>query len=572
MNIPLLLRQTGHALAAVVFGWLVLTAYRWVRQRSEALGVVFALGILVRIVMGVTLFWISYLHLPIARSLQLGNGFWQVTADATGYYQLAAGAADAGRFFPLDHAEPAPFFLNTLTAWMMAVGVGPAAGMFLNLVLYVALVVVMVGCFAPVNNWLRDLPCLAGVAAYSFSPVVLLHSTQPLKDELSGLLIALACFGVLAVRRLMNNPRTMASLLTIALGASAIFAATLGTAGIRWYNAVVIVSSLALLIAVFAVWRRTTPLSRYLAGSFAVLLAAWVGFAMGAGPFYEVIGANIAALLKWEPPRNFSKGEIVRSGTAAFKRIGAIPGDLVNIAQLSRSGFLTSGGNTNVVVPLREDAGPGLDRMKQLQEQQQVSAAYRDRLSRLRGGRLEAHWTFSHLGFLAPVTAEAHVEFKRIKGEVEAVTLHQTPRPPPPEFRSVPVTVQDHLRAAAFGLAVVFVPISALERVFGFGISGGRGLLLIADLDTLFLDVTVLLVLGLLWTRRRAIGDRLPFVVFALIVAATNAVLLGYVVTNYGTLWRLRTAAAVPLWILVVALSPRGEQAHEPRAAKPAVT
>jgi hypothetical protein len=44
---------------------------------------------------------------------------------------------------------------------------------------------------------------------------------------------------------------------------------------------------------------------------------------------------------------------------------------------------------------------------------------------------------------------------------------------------------------------------------------------------------------------------------FGLTLAAICAVLLGYVVTNFGTLWRLRPLVAVPVWILVVALSPK---------------
>jgi hypothetical protein len=35
------------------------------------------------------------------------------------------------------------------------------------------------------------------------------------------------------------------------------------------------------------------------------------------------------------------------------------------------------------------------------------------------------------------------------------------------------------------------------------------------------------------------------------------------VVTNYGTLWRLRALVAVPLWIAVVALSHREETTRE---------
>jgi hypothetical protein len=46
-------------------------------------------------------------------------------------------------------------------------------------------------------------------------------------------------------------------------------------------------------------------------------------------------------------------------------------------------------------------------------------------------------------------------------------------------------------------------------------------------------------------------------VLFGLILAAATTILLGYVVTNFGTLWRMRPLAAVPIWLLVLALSSR---------------
>jgi hypothetical protein len=131
-----------------------------------------------------------------------------------------------------------------------------------------------------------------------------------------------------------------------------------------------------------------------------------------------------------------------------------------------------------------------------------------------------------------------------------------------PAVRAVPITIGEHLRVAATGIALIFVPVSLVQALTDVEIAGGRGLLWIVDLDTVVLDVASLLVLGLLWTRRDAVRDRLPFVVFSLILAATSAVLLGYVVTNFGSLWRLRSLVAIPLWILVVALAPR----PEPRA------
>ena len=261
-------------------------------------------------------------------------------------------------------------------------------------------------------------------------------------------------------------------------------------------------------------------------------MSAWIGFWAGAGPFYRVVGADINRVLAWEPPRDFSTAELARSGKAAVRRVGAIPSDLVNFAQIARTGFLMSGGGTNIVVPLRENADAGLAEAKDLQKKQYASAAYQERLAE---------------------------QFRLAGKEPPAVTVPDpdvpAATPPAQTYRAVPITRTDHIKAAATGLAVVFVPLSVITRVTSIEMSGGRGALRLADVDTLFLDATAIVILALLWRRRRSIGDRLPFVVFSLLLAATSAMLLGYVVTNYGTLWRLRSIVAVPLWMLVLALS-----------------
>ena len=75
------------------------------------------------------------------------------------------------------------------------------------------------------------------------------------------------------------------------------------------------------------------------------------------------------------------------------------------------------------------------------------------------------------------------------------------------------------------------------------------------DLDTLYKDLTLLVTLWLLWRRRRTIGDRLPFVVFCGLLSLTTVVLLGYVVTNFGTLWRMRPLIGIPLWVALAVLA-----------------
>src|SRR2546426_3348604 len=262
----IVLSLIGHALIALACGWGVLAGCRWIRKQSRVLGAIVEIAVIARLALGLALFWISYLGLPVGRSLQVTGGFWQVALDATGYFQVAAGAADAARLFPLDHPVPSRFFIDVLAAWMMAVGVSPAAGLFLNLCLYVGLIALITWCFEPVDDWRRDLPCIVGVTAYSFAPVVVFHSTQPMKDELSVFFIVLAGIGVLALRRLGQRDLTTGDRWALLGGMAAVTLATYGMGGIRWYFSFIILLSVALTLAIFAARGRRAPLPRYVAG------------------------------------------------------------------------------------------------------------------------------------------------------------------------------------------------------------------------------------------------------------------------------------------------------------------
>jgi hypothetical protein len=101
----------------------------------------------------------------------------------------------------------------------------------------------------------------------------------------------------------------------------------------------------------------------------------------------------------------------------------------------------------------------------------------------------------------------------------------------------------------ARGCAAMFVPISALQALSIVTFNGGHGLLFITDLDTIVLDLTVISALYILivsapppWT--------LPAIVCLLVILALTTGVLAYVVTNFGTMFRLRLLALVPLWLL----------------------
>ena len=92
--------------------------------------------------------------------------------------------------------DASTFFVKALAVWMSIVGVSPAAGVFLNLSLYVALCALVVRICKPRNDWRQDLPCIVTTVAFSFSPVALIHATQPMKEDLFSFLIVLGCLGV----------------------------------------------------------------------------------------------------------------------------------------------------------------------------------------------------------------------------------------------------------------------------------------------------------------------------------------------------------------------------------------
>jgi hypothetical protein len=128
---------------------------------------------------------------------------------------------------------------------------------------------------------------------------------------------------------------------------------------------------------------------------------------------------------------------------------------------------------------------------------------------------------------------------------------------PVPEFATTgdaPLPTQPSaVRRIVFGVTALAVPISIM-RVLGLvSFSGGRGLLLIADVDTIFLDITIVAILVILARRFKQVRRNWALALTGVLLGGLIAILLGYVVTNYGALFRLRLIAAMPLWLLPLA-------------------
>src|SRR3954464_7611050 len=95
----------------------------------------------------------------------------------------------------------------------------------------------------------------------------------------------------------------------------------------------------------------------------------------------------------------------------------------------------------------------------------------------------------------------------------------------------------------------------SLARTMGWlQIEGGRGLLAVADLDTMFIDATIIVFVVLCVSARSQVKRNLPYFSFVLGIPLVTDALLAYVVTNLGTIVRLRLMSAVPLWMAAAAM------------------
>lgn len=114
----------------------------------------------------------------------------------------------------------------------------------------------------------------------------------------------------------------------------------------------------------------------------------------------------------------------------------------------------------------------------------------------------------------------------------------------------------DESRALLLGYGLIFVPIKLLKSEGLVHFSGGRGMLGIADVDTLLMDAVIATVAVLSWRKRQLVRANLAFFATAAGLFGLAATLLAYTVTNYGTLFRLRAMILVPVWVLALALRP----------------
>lgn len=443
----------ARLLGAVLVGWLVVVAYRGIRRISTRAGALVAAGIVIRAAIAAGLFFVSYLDLAPLRGLHTGDGFWSLAPDAREYFGMASGDAGPG----VDpEAGSSPAFIRALSLWMQVVGVSPAAGAFLNLCCYLAIAWIIVRVLR------RHEPvALAAVAAFTFSPALLVFGSQSLKDIVFILLLVAVCGGAwVLLRERPGGGRQLVRDLGVALLVS-VALSLIG--GIRGYAAVFVGLAFALAVATNVLWPRRPGLWRRL--GYGVLLLVLVN-----APWVSARSGQVVARARVS---DAAVAEARGTDVETVARETSLVDRLARPFDIMRFGFTRSGGNTNL------------------------------------GGELAA------------------------------------------------VGLGGRLTALGYGLLLELVPFSLLAWAGIVPAVGKRAFIAIADLDTIFMDCTFAVLAWIVIRAARRQGLNTVYAVFAGALGLALTFALAYVVTNYGTLFRLRLMAASSLWMLALAVRRR---------------
>ncbi len=164
-------------------GWLLWMIWRRLAAWSARAGLLIGIGLVARAFMAQAMFWISYLHLPIARPLQDGEGFWNLAIDGHLYFVMSQGLLTQGwkAVVLVDKTLPSPAFLQVLAVFILLFGGAAAVGAFLNLFAYLGACAAILRLGRTEDGLIRP-SALVAAGALSFAPAVILWSAQPLKD------------------------------------------------------------------------------------------------------------------------------------------------------------------------------------------------------------------------------------------------------------------------------------------------------------------------------------------------------------------------------------------------------
>jgi hypothetical protein len=292
------------------------------RGRSS---LIIAAGFLIRALGGQALFWISWLRLPFARSLQLGNGLWVFAIDGQWYLGFARQLIRLGprAIAAMTTFYPSHLFLQLLTIFTAAFGVVASTAILFNCLAYLATCALILRFRSTRTDF--------ALAAMAFGPSTILWALQPLKDTFFDLLIvamAAALFRWQAQWRGDIAPKWTSLLAT----AAAMLFVMYEMAGTRWYFATFV----CFLSVIFFVMTRRSR-NALIAGAILFLVMTQVLRIGGE----DDIPPSVRRFLDPRP-----------SVSEPYK-----PAEVTHFVAVSRHGFETTPGATTIV-PARPSEPP----------------------------------------------------------------------------------------------------------------------------------------------------------------------------------------------------------------------
>src|SRR5581483_2693775 len=213
--------------------WLPMRKFEWEAR-------IVAAGFLIRAFGGESLFWISYLRLPLLRSMQLGDGFWAFAPDAPVYFGHIERLRHLGpSFLSIDASYPSHTYVQIMTIVAIACGQTASIAILANCAAWLATALLI----------LRMLPAgrsrRFAALAIALAPASIFCSFQLLKDTVFILLLVAFVEMLARWQRLWSDPSP---------GKGQIAAIA---AGIRWYAAAFSCVLLAVFFTLVAARRLT---------------------------------------------------------------------------------------------------------------------------------------------------------------------------------------------------------------------------------------------------------------------------------------------------------------------------
>jgi ketosteroid isomerase-like protein len=514
-----------QSLLLVAFGAGLFRLWRAAAPPSPGLRWIVAAGFLARAAAGQALFWISWAHLPLLRSLQTGDGYWLFAQDAAFYFPEAAAFHGHGNTY-----------IRILAVAIALLGRVTSVALLLNLFCYLGTIALLV----------RWKGAGLAIAAISLSPSLVLWSLQPLKDSLFQFLFV-AFVAACALWRRAWPTRAVAG---------AMIAATLFLlAGIRWYVAAALVVAAALfLLLVAAAERKALSFAAAAAMIAAMALLARIPHSLLARieqarrGFDETPATTMirpGRLLA--PAEPASPSQVAAADAAAIRALIAKETAAWNRYDVAaamdaywRSPQLEIVDGTTVIhgwAQAAAERGRGIRTIGNLRVTE-LSLAGAGNTALLRG-----RWAFTTLSGHPQVRA-FEMTMRRFPDGQWKIVREELPLSPAGQSRP---------KRLVAGAAALVIPTLLGEHLGIFDIGGGRGLLWFADLDTLLFDAVLILALRALIAARAA-AWRNPLAWLVVLATLMIAAPLIDSVSNFGTLFRLREMIYLGVALLPMAV------------------